>query len=170
MRSLISILLAIIGLNTAYAEVAKSSAEGFIIEQSVDVTTEPAAVFAVMTGKVGEWWNPEHTYSGVGANLQIDKRCYCERWDGNLVHHLNTAIWVENSKVVFEGGLGPLKDFGLDGTMIWSLLPNDSDGTTISWKYYVNGFTDTDLTALAPVVDSVLAEQLRRLQEHLNNK
>ena len=51
-------------------------------------------------------------------NMLIDSDCFCERWGANLVHHLDTVAWIENSKVVMEGGLGPLKELGLSGTMI----------------------------------------------------
>ncbi len=169
MRLITYLLLTLVASITVHAEVSKSATDGFIIEHKTTVTHDIATVFATMTDKVGDWWNPEHTYSGISNNLKIDKACFCERWDGNLVHHLDLAIWMENSKVVFEGGLGPLKDFGLDGTMIWSLDTDEDGGTTIHWKYYVNGFTDTDLAAFAPVVDSVLAEQFKRLKANLES-
>lgn len=164
---LIALILFIATLSsTAFAEVTKSDAGGFIIQHTATVSKDTETVFTAMT-QVGEWWNSSHTYSGDAGNMYIDQHCFCERWERNLVRHLNTAIWMQDSRLVFEGGLGPLKDFGLEGTMIWSLSPADDGGTTIAWKYYVNGFTDTDVVEFAPVVDGVLAEQFGNLTNFL---
>jgi len=68
-----------------------------------------------------------------------------------------------------EGGLGPLKELGLGGTMIWSLVPNDNAGTTVTWKYHVYGFSETSLPELATAVDGVLKEQIERLAIYLKS-
>ena len=149
------------------AELVKSGDEGFIAQQSVDIAADKAMVFRTMTGKVGEWWNPDHSFSGDAGNMLIDLECFCERWGNNLVRHLNTEIWIEDSKVVMEGGLGPLKELGLGGTMIWSLASNDDAGTTVSWKYHVHGFSETSVPELATAVDGVLKEQIDRLANYL---
>jgi hypothetical protein len=86
------------------------------------------------------------------------------------VHHLNTEIWIENSKVVMAGGLGPLKELGLSGSMTWSLPPNEQAGTLISWNYHVYGYSETDMQSLASAVDAVLAEQLGRLADYLGTQ
>lgn len=167
MRYFTPALIAIALTATAQAEVVKSDASGFIIQHTATVAKDAETVFAAMTNDVGQWWSSAHTFSSDAGNMHIDQNCFCERWDRNLVVHLDTAMWLQNSSVTMEGGLGPLKGLGLDGTMIWSLSPADDDGTTISWKYYVNGFTDTDVVELAPVVDGVLAQQIEGLAAFL---
>ena len=154
--------------NPAYAELVKTADDGFIVKHSVNIASDKAAVFTTMTGKVGEWWNPDHSFSGDAGNMLIDAECFCERWGDNLVRHLNTEIWIEDSKVVMEGGLGPLKELGLAGTMIWSLASNEDADTTVTWKYHVYGFSETSVPELAVAVDGVLKEQIDRLASHLN--
>ena len=151
----------------AYTELVKTADDGFIVQQSVNVANDKAMVFKTMTGKVGEWWNPDHSFSGDTGNMLIDTECFCERWGNNMVRHLNTEIWIESSKVVMEGGLGPLKELGLGGTMIWSLASNDDAGTTVTWIYHVYGFSETSVPELATAVDGVLKEQIDRLANHL---
>jgi hypothetical protein len=167
MRMIIGILLTGMISTAAHAGVIEAEHDGFIIQHSATVSTEISGVFKEMTGKVGLWWNPDHSFSGDAGNMLIDSECFCERWGGNLVRHLNTTIWMENSKVVLEGGLGPLKELGLSGTMIWSLKPSDEPGTTIYWRYHVYGYSETDLPGLAEAVDDVLKEQIDRLAGHL---
>jgi len=167
MRLIICLLLTTMMSNTTHAEVVKSTEDGFIIQHSATATASKALVFEAMTSKVGKWWNPAHSFSGDAGNLQIDESCFCERWDGNLVRHLNTVAWLINSKVVMEGGLGPLKELGLNGTMIWALTANDDGSTTISWKYHVYGYSETDMPALSGAVDGVLKEQIGRLVAYL---
>ena len=169
MRLINSLIFTLITLSTAQAAIIKSSEAGFIIEHSANVDQSNTSVFSNMTDQIDQWWNPDHSYSGNSTNMTLDQQCFCERWDDNLVFHLNTLTWIKNSQVVLQGGLGPLKDFGLQGTMIWSLVAPDENSTKITWKYYVNGLTDTDLVALAPVVDAVLAEQLSRLLKHIES-
>lgn len=163
MRIALIILLTFSFGITAHAEVIKSTADGFIIQHSATIAHEDTRVFKTMTGKVGEWWSPDHSFSNDAGNMLIDSDCFCERWGANLVHHLDTVAWIENSKVVMEGGLGPLKDLGLSGTMIWTLASTADGATTVSWKYHVYGYTETDLVALAVAVDGVLGEQIGRL-------
>ena len=151
----------------AYAELLKSTDDGFIVQHRTAIDRDVAMVFTAMTAKVGEWWNPDHSFSGDAGNMMIDLECFCERWENNLVRHLDTMIWIENSKVIMEGGLGPLKELGLSGSMIWLLAPNAEDGTTVTWKYHVYGTSETGLTGLAAAVDGVLKEQIDRLADYL---
>ncbi len=167
MRLFVCLFTVITLAGPAIGEVLKSDTGGFILQHSATVNKPPQTVFSTLTSEVGKWWNPEHSFSLDAGNMLVDQDCFCERWDGNLVVHLDTVIWMENSKVVLSGGLGPLKDLGLSGTMIWALKPIDAEQTVIAWKYYVNGFSDADLAGLAPVVDGVLAEQIGRLVDYL---
>jgi len=166
---LIRILLpaAIILASPARAEIVKSTDNGFIVQQSVAIARDKATVFVSMTSQVGKWWNPDHSFSGDADNMLIDNECFCERWGNNLVRHLNTEIWMGNSKVVMVGGLGPLKELGLSGTMIWSLVPGDEGSTLVNWKYHVYGYSETVITDLAVAVDGVLKEQIDRLAAYM---
>ena len=163
--------LSLLGMltTTANAEVIKSATDGFIVQHSVVIDHDSARVFQVMTSQVGDWWDPAHSFSNNADNMLIDQDCFCERWNGNLVRHLDTTIWLENSKVVMQGGLGPLKELGLSGVMVWSLAPNRGSGTVVSWKYHVFGFSEAGLAGLATAVDGVLNEQIERLAGNLKD-
>jgi hypothetical protein len=169
MRLIISLLVTSLVSAMAQAELVKSTAEGFIVRHTATIESDVATVFRTMTNNVGTWWNPDHSFSGDAGNMRIDEQCFCERWGENLVRHLNTVIWREDSKVVMEGGLGPLKELGLNGTMIWALAASDDGTTTVNWKYHVYGYGDTDLITLATAVDGVLGEQIGRLQESIKH-
>lgn len=170
MRLIITLIVTCLMASTARAEIIQSSDKGFIIAHKVTVKTATTETFEVMTSRVGQWWSPDHTFSGDAGNMRIDKECFCERWDGNLVRHLDTVTWIKGSTVTMEGGLGPLKSLGLSGTMIWALNANGDGSTMIDWKYHVYGFSDTDLGALASAVDGVLAKQIGRLTEALQSE
>jgi hypothetical protein len=161
---LVSMLMMI---TTANADVVKSTDDGFLVQHSVISKQDKATAFKAMTAGLGQWWNPEHSFSGDAGNMLVDSECFCERWQENLVRHLDTTIWMDGSKVIMEGGLGPLKEVGLSGIMVWSLASNDNGGTTITWKYHVYGFTEMVLPEFAVVVDGVLKEQIYRLAGHL---
>jgi len=166
---LIRILLpaALILSSPARAELIKATDDGFIVQHSVAIPSDKALVFASMTSQVGKWWNPDHSFSGDAGNMLVDKDCFCERWGNNLVRHLDTEIWIEDSKVVMQGGLGPLKELGLSGTMKWSLAPIDEGGTRVNWKYHVYGYSETVMADLAAAVDGVLKEQIDRLADYM---
>ncbi len=168
MRYFICIALILLISFESNAKVIKSSEHGFIIEHQFKADADIAEVFKTMTKDVGQWWNSEHTYSGNAENMLINKDCFCEQWDGNKVSHLDTTTWIENSQIVFEGAQGPLRELGLHGSMIWSLSKNNP-GTTVTWRYYVHGFSDVDIAGFANVVDGVLNAQIENMAKLLED-
>jgi hypothetical protein len=62
-----------------------------------------------------------------------------------------------------SGGLGPLQEMPVTGvlTLTFAAAPG---GTRIELTYVVGGYTKDGLSKLAPLVDSVLAEQVKRLR------
>lgn len=167
MRLIFYVLLTILVTTKTHAEVLKSSVDGFIIQHNTTVSGDVSDVFPEMTAKLGSWWSPDHSFSGDAGAMSVDENCFCERWGNNLVRHLDTTLWIENDKVVMQGGLGPLKELGLNGTMAWSLTPGEGSDTNIAWKYHVYGYSETDLVGLSVAVDGVLKEQIERLASHL---
>jgi len=147
----------------ANAEVQVSHTDGFIVSQQRTLQANTDAVFTRMTAGLSIWWDANHSFSGSSANLKPDRDCLCEAWDENLVRHLNTVSWIAGDKVILQGGMGPLKELGLSGTMIWSVTATSARDTVVHWKYHVSGIADADLLALAPVVDGVLSGQMDRL-------
>jgi hypothetical protein len=116
---------------------------------------------------VGRWWDPAHTYSHDSKNLSIDARpggCFCERLaDNGGVQHAMVVLAIPGKTLRLVGGLGPLQDSGLHGSLTWDLADREG-GTDATLTYSVGGYRQGGLQALAPVVDAVLSTQLRRLK------
>jgi uncharacterized protein YndB with AHSA1/START domain len=148
------------------AEVVDSSPAGFTSRNRVEIGAPAAKVYAALL-KVGTWWDPEHTYSGDAKNLTIDARpggCFCETWSkGSSIQHLEVIYADPGRALRLTGGLGPLQELAVVGTLTWALT--ESGGKTrLEQTYVVGGYRPGGLQDLAPIVDGVLRTQLERLQ------
>ncbi|MFD1958874.1 hypothetical protein ACFSHP_06870 [Novosphingobium panipatense] len=66
------------------------------------------------------------------------------------------------------GALGPLQSEALTGTLTFQLKPDPSGTSTqILLEYVVGGYARTAFNQLAPAVDGVLANQMKRLAQKL---
>ena len=153
----------------AAAEVKSSSAAGCEVQNKAIVAASPTDAYAALA-RIGEWWNPEHSYSGKAESLSLDPRaggCFCEKLDGGgTIEHLRVVYAQPGQMLRLQGGLGPLQAQAAAGTLTWMLKPA-ANGTEISQTYVVGGYIAGGAEKLAPIVDRVLAEQLRRLQQKL---
>ncbi|MGE0180486.1 MAG: ATPase [Sphingomonas sp.] len=170
MRCLPIFIAALAAAAPAAAEVRSSSASGFVVETTATVPVPPADAYAALV-RVGRWWNSAHTYSGDAANMTIEPRaggCFCEAVpaDGGSIEHGRVIHARPAQTLRVQGALGPLQAEAALGTLTWSLRATDS-GTEITQTYVVGGHMRGGFEAVAPLVDQVLAEQLRRLTEHL---
>lgn len=159
---------------TASAEITTINSGGFTSVNTVSVDADARSVYTAIT-EIGEWWNPDHGYTGNADNFYFDAQpggCFCERLpDGGAVEHLRIIYLAPGQEIRFEGALGPLQGLPTSGRMIWKIAPtepgNDGPGTTITFTFHVFGFMDGGFEGLAPAVDGVVAEQLKRLAEFL---
>jgi uncharacterized protein YndB with AHSA1/START domain len=146
-----------------------STANGFVVQRVVSINAPPMKVYDTLV-HVGLWWDPEHTYSGDAKNLSIDPRpggCFCEKLpNGGGIEHLRVIYVAPGELLRASGGLGPLQAGGVSGTLTWRLT-KVSEGTTVELVYVVGGFLEEGFEAVAPAVDSVLAEQLARLERFI---
>ena len=120
-----------------------------------------------MAGRVGEWWDPQHTFSGDAKNLSIDPRpggCFCESLpSGGGVEHLRVVHAAPGRMLRLSGGLGPLQAFGVAGSLTWKL--EEADGATaVEVTYVVGGFMEGGLERIGAPVGAVIGEQLGRLK------
>lgn len=169
MRHLI-LLAGLFAAAPAVAEVRVSGPSGFAIESNVTVPVPPAEAYAAL-GRIGRWWNSEHTYSGNAANMTIELRpggCFCETIpaDGGAIEHGRVIYARPGQTLRFEGALGPLQSEAVTGTLTWSLRAV-AGGTHITQTYVVGGYSRPGFAAVAPLVDQVMADQLSRLAAHL---
>ena len=166
---LIAASLILLAPASASAEVVSASANGFEVRESVTTDKPPPAAFAAF-GRIGSWWSAEHSFSGNSANLTLELRpggCLCERLpDGGGAQHMHVAFVDPAKRVVLTGSLGPLLFLSTTGVMDVRFEPA-AGGTRITLDYRAAGFFNGGADKIAPAVDGVLGEQLKRLEAYL---
>lgn len=161
------LVLAALGLAStpAAAEVVSSSANAMRVRHVVQVVVPTQVAYAAFTN-VGGWWNGKHSYSGDAANMSlatIAGGCFCERVPktGGSVEHMRVAFVEPGARLVMTGSLGPLLYEATTGVMDVR-VERIAGGSRVTLDYKVAGFADGNAASLAPLVDSVLADQMRR--------
>lgn len=142
------------------------SSGGFVARHEGVAAASPDAVYRVLVDRIGEWWDPAHTYSGDAANLSIDARpggCFCERLPGGGgVEHMRVVYAAPGALLRLNGALGPLQAAAVTGTMTITLTAEGA-GTRVGMSYAVSGVIDGGLGTLEGPVSKVTGEQLARL-------
>lgn len=179
-----SFALALAAVSTAFfpaianASVAQVTANGFAIRQVAQVSSSPEETWAVLV-KPSVWWNSEHTWSGDAANLSLDARaggCFCEIMPNETAPKATPRGTVEHMRVIFidraralrmVGALGPLQAEAITATLTVQLKGDAKGGTQILLQYVVGGFSRTPFEKLAPAVDGMLDDQVKRLASKL---
>jgi hypothetical protein len=155
----------------ASAEVVSAGPNGFHVRQTAQIVVPPPSAFTAF-GRVGSWWSGEHTYSGKAANMTMALTpggCFCERLDGGGgIEHLRVSFVNPGKRVVLTGSLGPLLYEATAGVMDVQ-FERIAGGTKVTMDYRVAGFADGGADKMAPLVDSVLAEQFKRYREFARN-
>ena len=168
MKSIILVLI-LATAAPASAEVVDSSANGFAVRNVAQIAAHPSRVYNTAATLLGRWWNPAHTVSNNSANLTLDARpggCLCESVANGGVVHLTVVYVAALQEIRFIGGLGPLQQTGVAGSMIWKMA-EAAGGTQFEWTYTVGGYMSGGFAAIAPAVDAVLADQLIRLKRFI---
>ena len=120
-------------------------------------------------GQVGRWWNAGHTYSGKSENLSMALQsggCFCERFPaGGGIEHMRITYVDPGKRIILTGSLGPLLYEATIGVMDMK-FERIAGGSKVTMDYKVSGFADGGADKLAPIVDSVLADQFKRYREY----
>ena len=165
MRLLLAATLSLIA-TPASAEVVSADAHGFEIRHSISLVVPQERAYAAF-GDIQSWWSKDHTYSGDSAQLSLQLRpggCFCERLDGGGgIEHLRVTYVQPGERVVLSGGLGPLLFEATAGVMDVQ-VERIAGGSRITMSYRVAGFAKGGAAELAPAVDKVLGEQIKRLR------
>lgn len=152
----------------ALAEVKSATDHGLEVESRVELPLPPEALYRAF-GEMPRWWSNDHTYSGSAANLSLDLRpggCWCEKLPGGGgVEHMRVAYVEPNKRIVLTGSLGPLLAEATTGVM-QIVLARTAKGSSLVMNYRAAGFAKGGAEKLAPAVDMVLAEQMKRLQAY----
>ena len=147
----------------AGAEVVGSNSNGFHLRQTLTLPAPPASAFASF-GKIEKWWSPDHTYGGDASRLSMQLRpggCFCEQLAGGGVEHMRISYVDSPKRLVLTGGLGPLLYEGVAAVMDVRFERSGS-GSKVTMTYKAAGFASGGADKLAPLVDGVLAEQMKR--------
>jgi len=157
----------------ASAEVVSASANGFEVRETVPLVVPPDAAFKAF-GQLPAWWDSEHTYSGDSTNIRLDLipgGCFCERIPktGGGVEHMHVAFVDPGKRVVMPGALGPLLYEATTGVMDVQ-IKTIAGGSQLVLDYKVAGFANGGADKLAPAVDGVLAEQLKRFRTYATGR
>jgi hypothetical protein len=153
----------------AAAEVVNSSASGFHVRQTVQLVVPTPLAYGAFI-QIGSWWNSEHSYSGDAANLSLSVTpggCFCERIpkSGGGIEHLRVTYVDPGNRLVLTGSLGPLLYEATAGVMDVR-VERIAGGSRVTLDYKVAGFADGNAQKLAPLVDSVLGDQMRRFRAY----
>jgi len=153
---------------TGRSEVTALGEHGFTSTHVHELALAPDAAWTLLTEGLSDWWDARHSYGAKAENLSLQARpggCLCERLDGDgWVEHLRVVFIAPGKALKLQGALGPLRDLGLQGIMVWTLEPREDGGSTFTSKYVVSGYLDGGFEALAPAVDGVNGGHFQRLE------
>lgn len=150
----------------AVGEVKAKAADGMTLQIVAEVALDRDGAWARLVN-VPTWWSGSHTYSGSADNLSLNAEaggCWCESWSGGEVEHGRVVMVMPKSVLRIDGAFGPLQEMGVSAAMTFTLSDGAGPGKTkITLDYKVVGSSLSGLDQLAPIVDQVLAEQVKRL-------
>ncbi len=150
----------------AAAEVLGASDHGFEVQQSINLVIPQPQAFAAF-GQVGQWWGKDHTYSGNSARMSMQLRpggCFCETLDGGGgIEHLRVTFVQPGERVVLTGSLGPLLYEATAGVMDVK-VERIAGGSRVTMNYRAAGFAKGGAAKIAPLVDQVLGDQMKRFR------
>jgi uncharacterized protein YndB with AHSA1/START domain len=152
----------------AAAEVVSADPHGFEVQQSVNLVIPVPQAYAAF-GRIGSWWSAEHSYSKEAANLRLALQpggCFCEVFPkGGGVEHMRVAVVQPNEHIVMTGSLGPLLYEAASGVLDVK-FERIAGGTKVTLNYRAAGFAKGDADKLAPLVDGMLGEQMKRYRTY----
>ena len=156
----------------AGAAIVQSGPNGFEVRHQVTLVVPPDEAYAAI-GRISGWWSKDHTYSGDSANLSLTLRaggCFCEKLEkGGGIEHMRVTLVQPGERVVMTGALGPLLFEGVSGVLDMK-VERIAGGAKLTMDYRAAGFAKGGADALAPVVDTVLGQQLKRYREYVVQK
>lgn len=149
---------------SVHAEVIEAAADHYVLKQEASSDLAPADMWNRLIDPAS-WWHPDHTYSGSSTNLSLDVEAgglWREDWDGGSVTH-GTVIFVNPGvQLRLDAPFGPLQPIG--AKTIWTItIAPDGTGSKVTFDEISHGVPSTKLDELAPAVDFVKTEAIRRL-------
>ncbi len=156
--------LCLTAAGSAAAEIIEATPERYVLRQEASSPLAPDALWARLI-KPASWWHPDHTYSGDAANLSLDATAgglWREDWQGGSVLHGQVLQVLDGSTLKLDAPFGPLLDLAV--TVVWTIsVTPEGSGSRVVFDEIANGTAASKLDALAPAVDFVKTEAIRRL-------
>lgn len=163
---ILSALMAASLSTAATAEIVEAKPERYVLKQEATSSMSAEDLWARLI-KPETWWHPDHTYSGKSENLSLDLQAgglWREDWDGGSVSH-GTVIYVKpGSTLRMNAPFGPLQEIAVNVVWTITLTPTDG-GTKVTFDEIANGTEGAALDKLAPAVDFVKTEAIKRLTQ-----
>lgn len=156
--------------SSVQAKVTATSESHFVVEHEVAVPLDAQSSYRLL-GKPSQWWNSGHTWSGDAKNMSMQLKagaCFCEIWQGNSVMHAQVITARPGELLRLQGALGPLQDMAVNAVLTFT-LKKEQAGTKVLMSYRVNGNASNNLSAIAPIVDKVMGEQLEGFRKAAGN-
>ena len=148
----------------ARAEVVTSSAEFYQLKQQAESTLPPEQLWLRLI-EPNTWWHPDHTYSGDAENLSLDIQAggyWREDWAQGSVMHGQVLQITTNKQLRLNAPFGPLLEKAVN--VVWTITITASEkGSTVVFDEVANGSKYSELDKLAPAVDFVKTEAIKRL-------
>lgn len=154
-------------------DVVEAAAAGFTVHIKLTVQAAPDDVYRTLVHNIGDWWNPDHTYSHNAHNLTLDDKamgCFCEKLPNQgSVRHMEVVYATPGSDLRMIGGLGPLQGIAATGPLTIELTSADNakppTATTLQVTYAVGGYQPKGMESWAAPVNAMLTEQFTRLKQ-----
>lgn len=149
------------------AQVKHVSEHGFVVENIIETTLAPSAIWQALTQDVDLWWPKDHSWwYGTFSIDAVAGGCFCEVNGSQSAEHMR-IVFVDPNKVLrMSGGLGPLQGMGMNGALDWVMTPLEN-GTQVTLTYRVHGINPDGFAELAPIVAHVQGLQLGALKSYL---
>ena len=168
MRKVPWVATLLLASSPVHGSVVAAGDHGFEIQNSVNLVVPQQQAFAAL-GDVDQWWNKEHTYSGGTERLTLALRpggCFCETLEGGGgIEHMRVSFIQPGERIVMTGSLGPLLYEATAGVMDIK-VERIAGGSRVTMNYRAAGFANGGAAAMAPLVDQVLADQLKRFRAY----
>ena len=148
----------------AHAEVVEATPDHYLLNHEAVSVLSHHDMWERLTSP-SLWWNPDHTYSGDSANLTLELHAgglWREDWaDGSVAH--GTVLSVSNGRQLrLAAPFGPLQEMAVE--TIWTItVVAEGEGSRVTFVEFTSGNASSNLDEIAPAVDFVKGEALRRL-------
>lgn len=164
MKQLLAIAACLLATAQAHAEVIEVASGHYVLKHEARSELGPEDLWARLINPA-TWWHPDHTYSGNAGNLSLEPVAgglWREEWQGGSVLHGQVLNAVPGQLLRLDAPFGPLQGMGV--SVVWSIsIQADGTGSLVTFDEIANGSAASKLDALAPAVDFVKSEAIKRL-------